>query len=63
MIFSKDITIITFFSEYYETSSTTPDYYTTTEYHIPFFAFLLILGIILYIGERLLIEFLIRWRK
>lgn len=62
MTYSKDLTIITIYEEYYENSTSTPDYVITHNYHVPFFAWVVIAAIILFIGIRILLEFIIRWR-
>lgn len=60
---SKDITIITGHKHFLTSSTSTEPYaFENTKIHIPFFGILALSIIILFIGSRLLTEFLIRWR-
>lgn len=61
--FLDDITIITGLTEHYESSTTSPDYFEMHYYRIPFIGFLVFAFIFLYIGSRVLLELIIRWRK
>lgn len=57
-----DITIFTSYVETYTTSTTSPSSYQIGYYRIPFIGFLIFAFIFLYIGGRLLLEMIIRWR-
>lgn len=57
-----DITIFTSYVETYTTSTTSPSSYQIGYYRIPFIGFLIFAFIFLYIGGRILLELIIRWR-
>lgn len=60
---SPDLTIITNIGEYYETSTTSPDSYHISYIHIPFLFYVVIAVVSIYLFNRLLLEFIIRWRQ
>lgn len=63
--FSDDLSIISGMTKHYSTTtaSRTPDWVEYHYFHIPFFVWILLAVPSLWIAQRLIIEFLIRWRK
>lgn len=62
LVESDDLSVVTGYTEHFESSTTTPDYYEITYFHVPQFIvafYLLILG---WFFSRLLIEFIKRWK-
>lgn len=63
MCINNDLSIICGMTQHYESTTTLPDWVEYNYYHVPFFVWF-ILGVpTLWIGNRLLIEFIIRWRR
>lgn len=60
---TDELTVITGYTEHYDTSTTTPDWTEKHYYHIPFIVWIIITTISLFIMDRIIIEFLIRWRR
>lgn len=61
--FIDDIGIITGLTIHYETSTTTADWYEKHYYRIPLVYILIFWFLFLYVGGRILLEFIIRWRQ
>lgn len=61
--YSKDLSIIAGHKHYYYTATATEPYaFSTYKMHIPFLTWFIIFVVISFIGYRILIEFIIRWR-
>lgn len=58
-----NLSIITQYSEIIDLNTQQPVYSVTSYYHIPFLAWFIIFAVFLWFANRILIEFLIRWRK
>jgi len=63
MCINNDLSIICGMTQHYESTTTEPDWVEYHYYHIPFFIWLIIASVSLWIGNRILIELLIRWRS
>lgn len=61
--YSSDLTIIKGKTEIYTTSSTTPSEIRYHYYHVPFFAWIIFATGIIIIGSRIILEFIIRFRR
>lgn len=61
--FVNDLSVITGITQHYETSSTSPDWYEYHYYRIPFIVWGIIAILAIWLGSRLVLEFLIRFRK
>jgi len=59
----NNLSVITQYSELTAYGTTTPAYTQQTYYHVPFIAWIIIAVPFFFVLNRLLIEFIIRWRK
>ena len=58
-----DYSIWTSYAEHYTGTSSEPDYYIVDYYYSPFIVWLIIAGVLLWVIDRIYIEYKIRWRK
>jgi len=63
MCVNNDLSIICGMTQHYESTTTEPDWVEYHYYHIPFFVWLIIATVSLWIGNRILLELLIRWQQ
>jgi uncharacterized protein with PQ loop repeat len=62
--FFDDLSMVTSRTDVYSASNTDEvQFSSVTTYHIPFLVWVIIGALTLYIFNRILLEFLIRWRK
>lgn len=60
---SNKINIISGYTEHWENSTTSPDWIEISYFHSSFLVWIVIAITSFYIFNRIMIEFLIRWRK
>lgn len=58
----NNLSIITQYTEIYPTGTTTAAYTQKTVIHVPFFSWLILSTLFLFVMKRIIKEFIIRWR-